>query len=200
MSLNHIGHLAWVNERSAHSRGFIRNIVRGALFAVGLIIVLSCARSETDGNPSAVRYPSGPVSIPQTDGIGFNTNCLPREPLLYYDVSGETLVGIYHRSLCVYSDGCVSVSKEIADLDGDAQLRMLAPGAIADLRDQLFEAGAQLLHDDCQPHSDMPMTTVTFFSTSADSPNTYSYFSAEGGRAGVEQVINNFMAKYFPEF
>lgn len=122
-------------------------------------------------------------------------NCIPREPLLLYNVSGQMIMGPYHRQLSVYSDGCVGFSVAI-EAGWFAEVRWLDPTLTDQLVSQLTDAGACLCRDDCSGDVEGPLTTVTMFLEDR-STNTFSYYLPTGRTETIDRIINAFIDSHF---
>ncbi len=185
-----------------HDRCARRNL-RNPLLAISFLLLVGCASESTrpardrNANESAAEA----AAITAAQGIDPSDDCHAREPVLFYDVSGGALTGLYHRRLSVYTDGTASVSEAIGKTSS-AACALLDPAAVERLRERLIETGAQSFRDDCREAADLPMTTVTFFILAGPkaTANTYSYYVPEGDRAPADGVINDFIGEYFPDF
>jgi hypothetical protein len=124
-------------------------------------------------------------------------NVQRREPIVMWDVTGDTLAGtLVHGRLVVYNDGVTSVSSG----NGDVRTEGVAPAVVQGLRRALVQAGATTLCDQAYV-TDMPLTTLTMFEGNTDAQaHTFSYWVAENAYAGVQAEIDHFLATHFPGF
>ncbi|TDJ79880.1 MAG: hypothetical protein E2O39_00215 [Planctomycetota bacterium] len=135
-------------------------------------------------------------------------NSIRHEPLLIFERSGGTLLGPMYRSLTVYSDGRVSLSKnDTVFLDArvgqDVAVATISisPADAAGFWALLVDAGAFSLCDMDAQVTDVPLNTVTIFDGRTDSnAHTYSYWIAIDEYAGVGTLLSNFIATHFPDF
>jgi len=123
-------------------------------------------------------------------------NTQRREPIVMWDVTGNTVAGPVHGQLVVYNDGVTSVSSG----NGGVRTEAVAPAVVQALRGDLIQAGATTLCDQKQV-TDMPLTTLTMFVGSTDAQaHTFSYWVANNGYAAVQAEIDDFLATHFPGF
>ena len=143
---------------------------------------------------------------PASDAVaGVQRNFFDREPVLFFETSGYTLAGMYHRRLSVYSDGTVSVSKVSGipnHLIKGADFSFISLSAIEELQESLIVARAHLLGDQKYNVQDVPLSTVTFFANTGPrtQSNTFNYFLPQGVWADVDAAIDDFIDMWFPGF
>jgi hypothetical protein len=175
----------------------IPTLATGTLLAVGALLFtastfgaqVSQTHRRTD---SAIR--TAPV----------NTGCAnlhQREPVLIYDKSGSTFLGVFHVQMSIYSDGLATYSR-IGPMEpkGSAMVRTLAQESFQGLVDNLALAGIEELCDDPRMITDMPLVTVTVFGASGTdtTAHTFSYYDAASGEyATVEWLVQRFVATEF---
>ena len=126
-------------------------------------------------------------------------NDIPHEPLVVYEVSGFTFAGAIDRELLLYQDGSARLSSATTGPNGSSRLVVVpALDAIA-LLSSLSEAGAFQLADQTRTYSDTPLSTLTVMRPLTDArAHTFSWWSADGSYAPIEQLLNNFIANAFP--
>lgn len=171
--------------------------MRNALlcFAVSILVLLPIGCAD-EASPLATDKEGSaglrPIELRTPDSSG---NCIPREPMLLYNVSGQMIMGPYHRQLSVYSDGCVGFSVAI-EAGWFADVEWLDPALTDQLLSQLLDAGASLCRDDCSADVQGPMTTVTMFLEDR-STNTFSYYAPTGNFATIDGIIDAFIESHF---
>jgi hypothetical protein len=132
------------------------------------------------------------------------------QPVLIYTVSGGTIAGETLQTLIIYDNGLAIWS----NLDGgtggtaDIQTTQLTTQQVNTLLRDLRRAGAmranlQGNNVDEQP-ADVPLTTITVFfnpggvgSPGRTLAQTFSFFTPEGTRARINDVISNFLNDNF---
>ena len=133
---------------------------------------------------------------------------ISRNPVLIYDVTGGTLIGLVHRNLVVYDDGTATISKRDetvfpapGTIDEDVAIVSVGQPAVRSLVSELFDEGAGTLCDQSNFFLDVPLTTVTFLRGRGDQrAHTFSYLGGGGDYAGVQGAISDFINTYFPGF
>jgi hypothetical protein len=151
----------------------------------------------------AVLVPAPPLPAPQSSSLaGIQTPCpnpIEREPVVLYEVSGGTLVGVVDYFLTVYSDGSARLSSFLGGAGtGSSQFVSMDPSEVEALRQALTSAGA-LLECDAPDHtSDTPLQTLTLFRAgSTRRSNTFSWFTNDGNLALVQSLLDGFIAAHF---
>lgn len=120
------------------------------------------------------------------------------EPVLIYDVSGSTLTGPCHKNLSVYNNGRVSLAEFAAVGAARNESTMINTGEVKSLVGQLSRY--RRLQDDQTIVMDIPMTTVTLFDGTTDArAHSFSYWLPTGDYEEVQQTIDLFIHRAFPE-
>ena len=120
------------------------------------------------------------------------------EPVLIFDVSGSTLTGPCHKNLSVYNNGRVSLAEFATSQPTRNESKMVSPGEVKSLIGQLSRYTR--LQDDQTIVTDIPMTTVTLFQGLTDArAHSFSYWLPIGDYEEVQQTIDLFMHRAFPE-
>jgi hypothetical protein len=132
---------------------------------------------------------------------GANTDSLLQsEPVLIFDVSGETLAGPVHRHLAIYNNGRVS----LAEFSAAGELRNISTeigGTSARAMARALEvAGASQLEDQRQAVLDVALTTVTVFEGDTDAlAHTFSYWIPSGQYGAVQELVDSFLEQMLEE-
>jgi len=171
---------------------------RGAVLAVGGFVCTMFAFGTQI-------TPAGNGLSARSLGVERCRNTQPREPVLFYDSSGSTLLGPSHTQLSIYSDGLVTLSRidPLESGDGRALVRTISPQAVDSLAASLAAAGAARMCDDPMNVSDMPLTTLTVCSLPGmgDEAHTFSYWAGLTSSAAiVEAILQGFVQAEFGEF
>lgn len=161
--------------------------------ALAALVASSPLAAPGDG----VSAQRAPVASPLDPGAG-NDQCIDSiavAPVLNVTSAGYTLAGPAMNSLQVYSNGLVVISQQ-SPVGGGSQAQMfnLSPQRVKDLADQLeeLEAGSQC--DARHQVYDVPLTTVTVYSSGATSrAHSFSYWIAEGSQQPIADEIQNFI-------
>ena len=173
----------------------------GALLALGgLVCTMFAFGAEVT--------PLSGGAIPKQLGKRSRPDCVNtkvREPVLFYDSTGSTLLGPSHYQLSVYNDGLVTVSRidPLAPGAGRVGIRMVSPEAVDNLAQSLAAAGASALCDDPLTVADMPLTTITVCSLPGmdGASHTFSYWQGVSGPALlVESILQGFVQAEFEGF
>ena len=140
------------------------------------------------------------VGARAADGIDPFTcdNTAPIEPIVLWDVTGETFAGLpIHGTLTVYNNGMASVASRVT---GDIRTALVGVAAARALRARLVNVGAAVLCDGPEG-ADLPVTTLTLLDGQPNAlAHTFSYWAASGPYAGVQAVIDTFLAQNFQGF
>jgi hypothetical protein len=151
--------------------------------------------------------PSRAILAAPARGTAPCANNLMQEPVLVYDLTGYTLIGFLHRHLAVYNNGVASISAvstntltEAPDWN-KAAVAFVSPDEADKLLRELSNDGAFGLCDQSIIVLDMPMTTVTVSRGATDAQShTFSYWFGDGSYGKVQQTIDAFIQKTFPNF
>ena len=135
--------------------------------------------------------PAAPQASAQAVGVLW-------EPVLVFDVTGNSFVGPIHVNMVVYNNGFVSYASDESFFGGDiVSTQQLNPTVIKKLVRKLELAGADVLGDSITPTADLPLTTITFLKGSTNSPShSFSYTAPIGAYSTVATVINDFISDY----
>jgi hypothetical protein len=154
----------------------------------------------------AISAPRGSAVAGADRGLGTTPAfSIDQEPLVIYDVSGFGLAGPIHERLSLYSSGLASYSAAGGfpqeGLDGSAAFTWVPIADARALHARVIAAGALSLEDLPDLGADIPLTTVTVFASGEPDAdhNTYSYTFADDGQAEVAFLINDFIARTFPQ-
>ncbi|HKE01615.1 MAG TPA: hypothetical protein VKE69_11440 [Planctomycetota bacterium] len=124
-----------------------------------------------------------------------------QEPVLFWDSTGSTFLGLFHRHMAIYSNGLASISKNQAFFGVGVQYTMADPDAVAELRQALAAAGAFQLCDYPLTGNDVPLQTVTLFGGGPNAPShTFSFYFPDGAYGDVQAAIQKFISVTFPSF
>jgi hypothetical protein len=152
------------------------------------------------------------LALAQDDGGGNQNNRrqFNPQPVLIYTVSGGTLAGETLETLIVYSNGMAIWTSSGDDSGGTGgtsdgiQTIQLSQQQINTLLRDLRRAGAfrgNQINTGNGGDDSLPMTTVTVFFNPSGSgrslAQTFSFFSSEGNRGRVNNVITNFINTNF---
>jgi len=131
---------------------------------------------------------------------GGTGNTWKAEPVLIYDVSGGTLLGMVHRHLSVYSNGRTSLAEFGPGMTSRNASKMINPEVVDRLRSQLAANNGLTLSDQETQAQDLPMTTVTTFKGATNAAShTFSYWHPETDYEALKQVIEGFIVTYFSD-
>jgi hypothetical protein len=128
------------------------------------------------------------------------------QPVLIYTVSGGTLAGETLQTLIVYDNGLAVWSTLEGGNGGDCQVQtaQISQQQINTLLRDLRRAGAMrgnLQAGPNQQEPDVPLTTVTVFFNPGGAgrslAQTFSFFSPQGTRARINDVLTNFLNQNF---
>lgn len=167
---------------------------RDVLFSVAALLLLIAFAA-----PASAQIVAEPVPV----------NVWKVEPILIYDATGTTLSGVSHVTLKVYNNGLATIAKKIplfpfdpSYVEANAHTVGVTEAEANQLRLDLIAAGAATLGDNPTQVFDIPLKTVTFFETPGPRAcsNTFSYWIASGAWAPVQQVIDDFIDQFFPNF
>ncbi len=118
------------------------------------------------------------------------------EPLVAYDISGDTFAGPYDESLHVYNDGVV---KHFSFTQGKAAVVFVTPQEAAKLARDLFLAGAFTLCDDPSAGADIPLQTLTLYRGVPDGlTHTVNWWVDDPPYSTVRQILDTFIATHIP--
>lgn len=173
-------------------------------FCVGAVLALSIPALYSAQAPSPSFTPApAPVPVPGCD------NTWDRDPLVVYDISGYTLTGALHRHLSIYSDGTATISS-VSGIQGStwfpasnkADFTFVGADIALKTWSAVRAAGALNECDSSLNVSDVPLQTVTVFRGSQNqSSRTYNYLLADTtAKVKIEQILNDFIQQYFPNF
>ena len=128
-----------------------------------------------------------------------------QEPVVVFDETGGTFAGPVHLHLTVYNSGQASIAQtrwNDPDRSGSAAVKTVPPEAVKELFVALQAAGAGSLRDNPRMAADVPLKTVTFFTTPGPNSgtNSFSYRVAERPYAQVEAILRRFICTHFPAF
>jgi hypothetical protein len=124
-----------------------------------------------------------------------------REPTVFYDVTGFTLLGELHTTLAVYNDGLVSYSARSGFLGTSDQACtvFVLPSDVKRLTRELALAGAGTLQDNLQLVLDVPLQTLTFMQPGTDTKaHTFSWLIAPGAYSDVSTILGEFIQEHVP--
>lgn len=121
-----------------------------------------------------------------------------REPMLFWDITGSTLLGPIHISMAVYNDGLVSYGSSNQLGGPDTVVNKLVPiSAVRDLGEALRDAGAATLPDNLLLVLDIPLSTVSFARPNTDTRmHTFSYYAGTSSYGDVSIAVNTFIADH----
>jgi hypothetical protein len=151
------------------------------------------------------------MALAQDDGgnQGNNRRQFNPQPLLIYTVSGGTIAGETLQTLIVYDNGLAVWSNLEGGNGGDCnvQTAQISTQDLNALMRDLRRAGANrgnLQAGPSEQEPDVPLTTVTVFfnpggvgSGGRTLAQTFSFFSPQGTRARINDIISNFLNNNF---
>jgi hypothetical protein len=128
-------------------------------------------------------------------------SAIHNEPLVIYDVSGHGIAGPIHQHLAVYSSGLASFSRQSVT-GTSSEFTSVPPWQVRALIGSLLDYGVMTLEDLPEPGADLPLHTLTVFSSSAPAaPNhTFSFYDPTNPSAAmIVSLLNGFVAQWFGE-
>ena len=173
-----------------------RNVLAGgALLVLGGVVCATFVESTS----AQVKLRVAAKTFTQAHGpVSGCVKLFQREPVLVYDKTGGTMIGLVHEQLTVYSDGLATYSRlDPMNGDGEVSVRTLTARQLASLVDTLVAVGADSMCDDPMQITDVPLVTVSVLQgEGADAAaHSFSYFEATSGApAIVEGILRDFIA------
>lgn len=127
-------------------------------------------------------------------------NLFPHEPVVMYEVHGNTLCCLVDVQMTVWGDGFVrAASAETAS--GRAQHAYVDPLLVQDLVADLGALGAGAGCDVQIFTSDVPLETLTILRGTTDGrARTWSWLGDDGHNGAVSLRLNQFLQATFPGF
>ena len=167
----------------------------GALLVLGGLV---CSTLVDSSNAQVKLRVAAKTFTPAKGPVSGCVKLFQREPVLVYDKTGGTMIGLVHEQLTVYSDGLATYSRlDPMNGDGEVSVRTLTARQLAGLVDTLVAVGADVMCDDPMQITDVPLVTVSVLQgEGADAAaHSFSYYEmTSGAPAIVEGILRDFIA------
>jgi len=140
------------------------------------------------------------VAIAPTQGTAPCDNIFPHEPVLLYEVSGNTLCCAIDLQLTVFRDGSARLASA-EGTNGRARIQYVSPSVVQSLLADLGALGAGFACDVPSFFSDVPLSTLTLMrGTTEGRARTWSWLGDDGQNNAIQARLDLFVQQTFPGF